>query len=519
MGDQLLWGPTSTGGFVSVAVAGIQRSHVPVKCVLPGQTATLALSMAGEGLAAPAAVAYSAARAQVAVTSSLLPLAEEEPATAAAAAAPGGVVGDRGPLRAGGDSSTSGRPPLGGGVQGQERLSDALLDSLALDLEGEEDSGEEGSGLSDTFGSWALEEAPSPAAAGARRHSGSSAGSITAAARSRYDRSSEGAEEGAWTLAGTAPRPIPAIKLSSGSANSLGVPPSPLGTSPGNWRKGAVLLSHAYQPRTYWSFEALLVLLGGHWPPRGLLSGGWPPSCEQEPPTPTATTPGASVAEALEGVTAGADAGDTGEDSPPRSPTGRRHSSVSMSSSLPRAGGKQRASKRGEYAYVVHCNSVRQVARLESMQEVLDPASWQQHLQQQGLQQAEDAGGSRAAAAAVPAAALAPARTQRLVEQLPAGISSSIKAAAALLQAGWSPSPSDHEGGTSSGGSSSGCSAGGAGRLELGSLGSMVQVCMRFLHRPEWLQVGSRLIIRDRADGHVAAAGMVVALPLEVSDD
>jgi hypothetical protein len=310
--------------------------------------------------------------------------------------------------------------------------------------------------------------------------------------------------------AGAAPRPIPAIKLSSGSATSLGVPPSPLGTSPGNWRKGAVLLSHAYQPRTYWSFEALLVLLGGHWPPRGLLSGGWPPSCEQQPPTPTATE-----AEVLEGAAAG----DTGEEeSPPRSPTGRRQSSVSMSASLPRPGAKQRASKRGEHAYVVHCNSVRQVARLESMQEVLDPASWQQHLQQQGVQQAEEGGGS-SAAAAVPAAALAPARTQALVQQLPAGISSSIKAAAALLQAGWSPSPSDHEGGTSSGASSSGGSAGGAGRLELGSLGSMVQVCMRFLHRPEWLQVGSRLIIRDRADGHVAAAGMVVALPVEVVDD
>ena len=30
-------------------------------------------------------------------------------------------------------------------------------------------------------------------------------------------------------------------------------------------------------PCAVWRFEALLVLLAGHWPPRGLLSGTWPP--------------------------------------------------------------------------------------------------------------------------------------------------------------------------------------------------------------------------------------------------
>ena len=41
--------------------------------------------------------------------------------------------------------------------------------------------------------------------------------------------------------------------------------------------QGAVLLDTAFQPRTVWQFDALLVLLNGHWPPRGLLSGHWPP--------------------------------------------------------------------------------------------------------------------------------------------------------------------------------------------------------------------------------------------------
>ena len=43
-----------------------------------------------------------------------------------------------------------------------------------------------------------------------------------------------------------------------------------------NWvypLQGAVLLDAAMQPRTVWEFEAVMVLLSGHWPPRGLLSG------------------------------------------------------------------------------------------------------------------------------------------------------------------------------------------------------------------------------------------------------
>ena len=57
-------------------------------------------------------------------------------------------------------------------------------------------------------------------------------------------------------------------------------PPPPLlvPCSPPNSRKGAVLLDAASRPQTSWRFEAVLVLLGGHWPPRGLLSGHWPPT-------------------------------------------------------------------------------------------------------------------------------------------------------------------------------------------------------------------------------------------------
>ena len=44
-------------------------------------------------------------------------------------------------------------------------------------------------------------------------------------------------------------------------------------TSPHFLPQGAVLLSPSLQPQAATQFEAVLVLLGGHWPARGLLSG------------------------------------------------------------------------------------------------------------------------------------------------------------------------------------------------------------------------------------------------------
>ena len=49
------------------------------------------------------------------------------------------------------------------------------------------------------------------------------------------------------------------------------------GPSPPNARKGMVLLDTAIDTHVVWTFEAVIVLLNGHWPPRGLLSGKWPP--------------------------------------------------------------------------------------------------------------------------------------------------------------------------------------------------------------------------------------------------
>jgi GTPase len=54
-----------------------------------------------------------------------------------------------------------------------------------------------------------------------------------------------------------------------------------------------------------------------------------------------------------------------------------------------------------------------------------------------------------------------------------------------------------------------GAAGGAEGAAGAGGYGSVVQARLRFAHRPEWLREGSRIIVRDRADGHVAAAGLV----------
>ena len=58
--------------------------------------------------------------------------------------------------------------------------------------------------------------------------------------------------------------------------------------------QGAVLMDAGAEPRVTWEFEALLVLLSGHWPARGLLSGHWPPLDLPDGPTPKVQVPLAS---------------------------------------------------------------------------------------------------------------------------------------------------------------------------------------------------------------------------------
>ena len=70
------------------------------------------------------------------------------------------------------------------------------------------------------------------------------------------------------------PVPVSESQSFAGAASSS---PASAGPAPPNARKGMVLLGALMQSRTVWEFQAVIVLLNGHWPPRGLLSGCWPP--------------------------------------------------------------------------------------------------------------------------------------------------------------------------------------------------------------------------------------------------
>ena len=71
-------------------------------------------------------------------------------------------------------------------------------------------------------------------------------------------------------------RPCP-VSESQSAAGAVSSSPVLSGVATPNARKGMVLLDAAMHTRTVWEFQAVIVLLNGHWPPRGLLSGRWPP--------------------------------------------------------------------------------------------------------------------------------------------------------------------------------------------------------------------------------------------------
>lgn len=104
--------------------------------------------------------------------------------------------------------------------------------------------------------------------------------------------------------------------------------------------KGAVLLDVAIETTTVYEFEALMVLLGGHWPPRGLLSGQWPPVD---------------------------DAFDSGSDSQ----SGGSYPDLrSRHVHSPHHKSKTRQ-KSAKYVPVIHAGSIRQAAKVIKMEEVL----------------------------------------------------------------------------------------------------------------------------------------------------
>ena len=76
-----------------------------------------------------------------------------------------------------------------------------------------------------------------------------------------------------------------------------------------------MLLDAEWRPRTVWRFEAVLVLLGGNWPPRGLLSGRWPPAgCSSPGLNPNPSMPSSSFGAGAVGSACGAEGSREGRD-------------------------------------------------------------------------------------------------------------------------------------------------------------------------------------------------------------
>jgi len=103
-----------------------------------------------------------------------------------------------------------------------------------------------------------------------------------------------------------------------------------------------VLLDAACSPLTSWGFEAVLVLFGGQWPARGLLSGHWPPLSDEHSGRGSSTGASAPIPRIAAPQNGAAHTG------------GGR-------AKLPKQAGSQ-------FCVMVHCASIRQLAYLESLQ-------------------------------------------------------------------------------------------------------------------------------------------------------
>lgn len=470
LGQRLLWGPTEDGGFVPAVVTGIQRGQVPVRVVRPGQTATLALEppaahhagggAGGAGAERDAAVAAAAAadavrrcqeqhrraRAKSQIEAEVLALRSEYGSSFCSGGGggvgssdpPGGppapARGGAGGPPSGGGGSDSSRAASDGGVAGVggfcgalDAAADALADLLASDGGSDGGGGEfgcEGAHGGDDFdllGSFDLgsaeERGGSASSCGSSGSSGSSCTAAAAAAAlvgaGRSGAPATPPPPAPLGVQRSAPVPVPAAPPAGGLAAGDG---TLLGCSPSSARKGGVLLGASAAPRTHWEFEAALMLLGGSWRPRasGASSGDEPCSSG-------------------------------GGDAPARGRARRRRGAR-------------------ELCFVVHCGSVRQVARVVELSDAPAACGCGDSCHGDGC----SGGCGRRTPAALPA---------------------SIATAAALLRG-----------------------ARGAGSAGAPGGGDAATARFRFVHRPEWLRPGARVILRDRSDGHVAAAGCITQL-------
>lgn len=263
--------------------------------------------------------------------------------------------------------------------------------------------------------------------------------------------------------------------------------PALVGPSPPNARKGMVLLDTAMYTRTVWQFEAVIVLLNGHWPPRGLLSGRWPPkpdtpdtvlstsslsesplgASDSDPDTTSPVRPGHLQADLSVGGRSG---GLAGSESHGSSSVGRgcRYLDVRPS--------KKRQS--AVYTPVIHCGSVRQAAQVMSMEEVRSSESVLPSMSSSHIVEGCNL------ASAIAAAVVMQDYTMR------SSVLSSAQSGSNMIADGFMGDEVPLPGSNS-------------------AVGTLTRVVFKFQHRPEWLMEGSRIILRDRTDGCTAGAGVI----------
>ncbi|GFR43379.1 hypothetical protein Agub_g4451 [Astrephomene gubernaculifera] len=583
LGQQLVLGPTGAAGdFVRVVVRQLQRSHVQVQQVRAGQTCTIAISPAA--VEAEEAGTGCVGRGVSGGTETVqLPLGRS----------PSVVVPGAGGATAALVSNTFNG---GAGGRGMEAPAGDFDDALAaaqsaleLCLTGGssdvEDGGTSGMGCGaddDLFGfDAAASDVPSPPqpASAARCASAaaalqiprqpSAAAATTAPSSSSSSRplhsttsfcadtatpaaAAAGWPAGSRSAAGSGPLSMSAPTRSMSVGEGLSRKGAGAGAAAGaggsSWspfgamtppRKGAVLLEPALQPRTSWTFEAVLILLGGHWPPRGLLSGRWPPAGVDEvgaPPHPEGRglppPPQASGA-VLEGGGGGLQA---------NGKTVGAGTAAAVATAARRQQRRQRrqrsaAGSGGTYVTVVHCGSVRQPAHVLMMQELFEEEEDLRQEQEQQLwpqgQEGEEAHGGPAGVVQRVTTGTANSSFSEL------RVSASTRAAAALLQSARNDQGAHdpqqqhrkHSGApllaanVATSGVNGSSSGNGATRTSLPAAGSpastqhphaseqdlgcLVRVVLRWQHRPEWLREGAKLLLRDRCDGRVAGAGFV----------
>ena len=110
-------------------------------------------------------------------------------------------------------------------------------------------------------------------------------------------------------------------------------------------RKGTVMLDNRVEPHAVMEACAYMILTNGQWPPRGLLSGRWPPE-DEEPGSPVAAQ-----------RTTDAPALDSDG-------SARRKAQPSDGEARPRI------VRRTKYRHIIHCGSVRQEVEIDSIQEI-----------------------------------------------------------------------------------------------------------------------------------------------------